>query len=197
MSGKNKKAKNGLDPTVIVAFITVTGTILVALLNYDPIKTWWNARLNPTPTSSFIETFPPPPPELSTGETISIASPISIESATPFLTDTPLATQSLDVGEMIAQLTYNYAIGNIPLTITFNAQSSYVSYKNGTIDNCKFKNVCSYSWDVRQGGTPIYGPESGGSVFSYTFAKKGDYTIVVYVCRGTICNFAAASITAK
>lgn len=197
MSGKNKKAKNGLDPAVIVAFITVTGTLLVALLNYEPLKIWWNARLNPTPTSSFIETFTPSPPELPTEATSSIVPPIFVESVTPFLTDTPVATQPLDIGEMIAQLSYNYAIGNTPLTVTFNAQSSYVSYQNGTIDNCEFKNVCSYSWDVRQGSTPIYGPESGGSVFSYTFGKKGNYTVVVYVCRGAICNFAAASITAK
>ncbi len=197
MSGKNKRTKGGLDPTVIVAAITVTGTLLVALLNYDPFKVWWNARLNPTPTLSFSETFTPPPPEMPTEATSIITSPISVESTTSFLTDTPVASQLLDTGEMVAQLTYNYAIGNAPLTVTFNAKTSYISYQDGTIDNCEFKNVCSYSWDVRQGSTPIYGPESGGNVFSYTFGKKGDYTVVVYVCRGTICNFAAANISAK
>lgn len=98
---------------------------------------------------------------------------------------------------MIAQLAYNYASGPAPLTVTFNAKTSYVLYPDGTIENCEFKNVCQYSWDVRKDGALIHGPELGGSLFSYTFAKKGNYTVVVYVCRGKICHFASAAITVR
>ncbi len=196
MPGKKKKSGQGVDPTVLAAIITVIGTLLVTLVTYKPIEAWWSSRLNPTPMISIGATFTPITSETPTKILIDTPTQFFTETPTPLLTDVS-PTQLINLGKMNAQLVYNYATVNAPLSVTFNAHSSYLSYQDGTIETCEFSNVCSYSWDVRQGSTPIYGPESGGSVFSYTFTKKGDYTVVVYVCRGEICNFAAASITAK
>lgn len=197
MSGKNRRNRKGLDPTIIVAVIGLISTVTVTLLNLPAIQNWWNNKLN-APSVSATSTSMVEPPAAFPSET---HTELPVTGLAPFPTDTPFPsetpTQLTNTGKMTAQLTYNYATGNAPLVVTFNAHSSYLSYQDGAIETCEFSNVCNYSWDVRQGSTPIYGPESGGGIFSYTFAKKGDYTVVVYVCRGGICNFAAVSITAK
>ena len=110
-------------------------------------------------------------------------------------TFTPTSTQPPSPSVMTAQIVSNYSEGKIPLAVTFNASSSFVTYPDGSVETCEFANVCTYTWDVREknGGT-IHGPEVGGGKFSYTFTKKGEYTVVVYVCRGQACNFAAASV---
>lgn len=188
MPGKRNKNKKGLDPTVWVAIVTLIGTIVVALLNYKPIEAWWNARLNATNTPALAVETVESPTSSPPAETLVIEPTI-------IFTETP--TLIAAIGKMNAQLVYNYATGNPPLNVTFNAHSSYLSFPDGTIQDCVFKNVCSYTWDVRQGSTPIYGPETGGGMFSYTFQKSGDYTVVVYVCRGGICNFTAANVNVR
>lgn len=194
MPGKNRR--KGLDPTIVVALIGLVGTITVTLLNLQAIQTWWDNRLNatavPVTPTGIVDTSNPISSE--TPIEIPVIDPAPLITETSFPSETPTL---ISLATMNAGLVYNYATGKVPLQVTFNAHSSYLSYQDGTIETCDFSNVCSYSWEVRQGSTPIYGPESGGSVFSYTFGKKGNYTVVVYVCRGAICNFAAASITAK
>lgn len=177
MPEKKSKNRKGLDPTVWVAIVTLIGTISVALLSYEPIEAWWNTRLNATATISppAIEAVESPtllPSETPTEILTIEPSLIFTETSTPLPTDTPTATQIATIGEMNAQLVYNYVSRKPPLTVTFNAHSSYLSHSDGTVQDCLFKNVCSYTWDVRQGSTPIYGPEASGGVFSYTFQKK-------------------------
>jgi hypothetical protein len=196
MSGRKKR--KGLDKSVMVAMLGLIGTLLVALLGMPFIQNWWDNQVNaintPIPTTEIIQIVP--------SETLTIVS-----NFTPSLTltDTPFTPPTLPptfsptpaAGVMTAQITYNYSNGKAPLHVTFKAFSSFVTYPDGGVETCEFKNVCAYTWDVRKDGAVILGPVSGGGEFSYTFSKGGDYTVVVYVCRGEACNFSAASVTVK
>jgi hypothetical protein len=193
-------AKPGIDSGVWIAIIGLIGTITVALIAFPPIQTWWNNRLNPTPTPIFFatETFTPSAIEIPifTLEITSTASPT--ETIQPTSTETPTLTLSTQV--MMAQLTTNASEGKVPFTVNFNAKSSYVDVQGGDDLFCTFENVCTYTWSVRLDGNNVYGPTLGGSAFSYTFSSKGSYIVVVNVCRGKtqdICNFAFANFTAK
>lgn len=201
MPDKKKTQKQKIDPTVIVAVIGLIGTILTLMLTFEPLKHWWETRLNPPAASTPIpisETVEIAPSETSASMPSVVPAPAFTETFTPPATLPPTLTQPPGPGAMTAQIASNYSEIKPLLAVTFNAASSFVAYPDGSVETCEFAHVCAYTWDVRErnGGT-IYGPEVGGSKFSYTFAKKGEYTVVAYVCRGQACNFAAASVTVR
>jgi len=192
------------DPTVKVAKITqvgvVVGLIITALIA-PIVVTIANKVINADPTST---------PTFTSTTTVEMLFS-STETQTPVLNITPVATvvqgtfpppttntPDSPIAEIMnVQLNFSSSSGKAPLTVNFNAKGSYVSRSDGTILTCAEKNVCSYTWDVRAGSTSISEPVSGDGVFSYTFRKKGGYLVVVYVCRGAVCSFSAASISVK
>lgn len=196
MPGKNRRNRKGLDPTIVVALIGLVGTITVTLLNLQAIQTWWDNRLNatavPVMPTGIVDTSNPISSETPTE--IPVIDPAPLITETSFPSETPTL---ISLATMNAGLVYNYATGKPPLQVTFNAHSSYLSFPDGTTETCEFSNVCSYTWEVRQGSTPIYGPATSEGKFAYTFQNSGEYTVVVTVCRGSICNYAAAGINVR
>lgn len=192
------------DPTVKVAKITQVGvvvgliiTALVAPIVVTIANKVINADPTPTPTFKSITTAEIPFSSIETQTPVLNITPMDtvVQGTFPApITNTP---DSLVAEIMNVQLNFSSSSGKAPLTVNFNAKSSYVSRSDGTILTCAEKNVCSYTWDVRAGNTSISGPISGDGVFSYTFQKKGGYLVVVYVCRGVVCNFSTASISVK
>lgn len=192
-------ARINRSTTITVALFTLIGGIATAILA-SPFLLEYYRQYFPTPTpslASFItETITTPPTDIFT-LTPGILTPTFTETLPPSPTDLPTAAPQTAPETMTAQLTFSSSAGNAPLMVNFNARNSYVTRANLPTLTCIEKNVCSYTWSVRLGGTTIYGPSLGDSAFSYTFQKKGEYVVVVYVCRGDTCNFAAASISVK
>lgn len=194
---KNKRREN---PNAVIWAAVITGivTIIGTILGFQPLIDKIDSLLNPTPTISAM----PAPSETPT------PSRIDSPTETPVLTiatpaadtpsETPIPTQPQGNGTMIAQITTNAYDGRAPLRVTFRAGSSYVTFSNGQVETCEYAHVCSYTWDVREkNGKTIHGPVTGGSEFSYEFSKKGEFIVVVYVCRGQACNYTSASITTR
>lgn len=113
----------------------------------------------------------------------------------PTATDTPNA--GLPTG-MDVQLSADITGGKAPLNVHFDARSSFFRDAQGDIFNCA---VCNYTWYVYNSDfTVINDPKrSNNGTFSFKFGK-GDYRVVVKVCRGqgeTDCGYGAEDISAK
>ena len=205
---KNTPARD--DTTVKVAKINQTGVVigLVITAIIAPVALLIaNKMINPTPTVTplphIVETLTESPGEdnpLLT-PTTSTDEPAATYVATlsPVVTDTSIAfTPTPSTGVMIAQINTNAYEGRAPLRVTFRADASYVTFPDGSVETCKYAHVCSFTWDVREkNGATIHGPELGGSEFSYEFSRRGEFIVVVYVCRGQACSFTSVSITTR
>ena len=192
----SKTEKN--NASIWVAIITGVVSITLGILGFPPLVTYLNAQWNNTPTPQPTEAIFLVPSETPVFSILTIATPQETNIVTPTITTTPTSTFEPISGVMNAQISYNYSTGNAPLNVSFNAHASYVSYPDGQKVECQFENVCTYTWDVRtKEGKTISSPTGGPAEFSYTFSKKGEYMVVVYVCRGDVCNFSAANIVVK
>ena len=196
----NQKTQEKSSAPLWAAVITALATIIVALLSFPPLIARLNTIWNPTPTI---------PVTAALTETLSVAKGIS-PSETENLADTASTTDTSTIpppptftpipstGVMIAQITTNAYEGRAPLRVTFRADSSHVTFPDGSVETCKYAHVCSYTWDVReQNGPIIHGPVTGGSEFSYEFSKRGVFMVVVYVCRGQACGFTSVTVTTR
>jgi hypothetical protein len=190
-------AQINLAVAIITGLITLAGVIVTALLApiaLEIVRHRLSATATPAPIA--VETIAPIPASFAT-DSSDLLLPIFTETIPPSPANPPTPTPQAAAETMTAQLTFSSSAGNAPLLVNFNARNSYLTRANQPTLTCIEKNVCSYTWSVRMGGTTIYGPSLGDSAFSYTFQKKGEYTVVVTVCRGDACNFAAASISVK
>lgn len=195
---QGKKKQISIHPTVWVAIITLVGTIAVALFNFSPFVDWINNKLGLTPTAIiyFTETSTPFAIETFVTTIQDTPSP-TIETPSTITLESILPTEIKKSEIMMPQLIFSSSGGKAPLTVNFNASNSFVDVQGGEDLLCNFENVCKYTWSVRTGSTYLHEPTLGGSKFSYTFGKRGEYIVVVYVCRGEACNAAAAIITVK
>lgn len=204
---KNTPARE--EATVQVAKITQTGVVIglvitaivapIALLIANKIIDTTQTA-TPSTYGTGTLTLPPVEGDTPTMETIPVDDPTATSVAAPSLvmTETPTLTPIPLTGVMIAQIKANYLEGKAPLRATFRAGSSYLSFPDGSTETCEYANVCSYTWDVREkNGATIHGPELGGSEFSYEFSRRGEFIVVVYVCRGQACSFTSVSITTR
>lgn len=185
------------DTAIAVAIIGLIGTIIVGFMSFSPLVNWLNAKLTPSPTPSAVGTIPPP--VLDTPTEIPTISTILNSTDTPItFTNTP-ATPTLESQNefMTVLLTASANEGRAPLTVNFNARNSFITFSDHSTSTCINQNVCSFGWDVRLDGITITGMIQGEGVFSYRFEKRGDYLVVVNVCRGDTCNYSAASVKVK
>ena len=127
--------------------------------------------------------------------------PCGTEETTPLIpiTNDPTAapTVGLPTG-MDVQLVADITSGKAPLNVHFDARNSFFRDAQGDIFNC---GVCNYTWYVYNSDfTVINDPKrSSNGTFSFKFGK-GDYRVVVKVCRGqgeTDCAYGAEEISAK
>lgn len=193
-----KVAKINMLVAIVTGLLTLAGVIVTALLAplaIEIVRHLLTSTSTPVPIAT--EFVMPPPTEAVIDEPNVFILPTLTLTLPTSRVDVSTVTPQAVTETMTVQLTFSSSAGKAPLMVNFNAKNSYLSRTDGTTLSCIEKNVCSYSWDVRLGSTSIYGPKLGDSAFSYTFQKKGEYVVVVYVCRGEACNYSAASISVK
>lgn len=201
MSKKNKKNshQSGIDSGVLIAIIGLISAIVLALINYPPFQKWWDTKLNPTATSI------PPATEIIIIEISETPTLMAGFTSTPAIIETPtvnlintVTLTPITQQVMHAKLSTNAYDGKAPLVATFNAYDSFVEIVGGEDLYCTNHNACQYTWDVRLNGKTIFGPTSGEGTFTYRFENRGEYTVVVNVCRGKgsgqICGYSAVVI---
>jgi hypothetical protein len=212
VSEKNKSTESGnsnsqKESTIEIARINRTTTIIVALFTLisacvtaffaSPfLLEIYKDTFEDTPTPTLpVETFLPFPIPTDATPYIEI-SKTDIPTVTAEITQ-EISVTSTPSAMMIPQLRFSASEGKAPLSVNFNAEGSFVDVKGGADLLCNFENVCQYTWSVRLGSTMMYEPTLGGSKFSYTFQKKGEYVVVLTVCRGEACESTAVVITVR
>ena len=186
---KEKSAKQKkIDATIIVALIGAITTIIVALISRPPSS----------PTATPVSPSPLPPTNTTQPETVTpsptfaetlIPTSEPSETFTPTITFTlipPTSTLTpipgLPTGMQVIVVA-NPPSGKKPLKVTIDARDSFLRAANGDIFECKH-GACSYTWYLTiPGGQSVKQPEKDGYI-NFTFEKKGNYYINVYVCHG-------------
>ena len=178
--------KTNKDNSKIQLWIAVVGglvTIIVALFNFPPFQRLFEPVLSPTvvPTVASISTLTSTVTVTFT-ETPSLPLPTETFTPVPALatdTATLIPTASLPTG-MQVKFSASLSTGRAPLKVKFDARDSFFIDTAGNIFPC---GACTYSWQVREGSTNLYGPEKGNGNFEFTFGKRGTFYVSVYVCR--------------
>jgi hypothetical protein len=191
-------------PSVRVAWITQFGTITVSvlaciatvlgtILAFPPVLKYFQDT--PTPTMLPLLTLTSIPPFLSNDPPNMTATPFFIPNAGSPV-PLPPSTES-PAQKMIAFLNANATYGKAPLQVNMNAQNSYVQLANGSILPCGQFHLCDYVWTVYRDGKSVGKPVVGDGVYDYTFTRKGEYFVTVYVCRGSVCEDDGITIEVK
>lgn len=178
MATENKNptsSNNKIDPTVLVALITLVGTIVGLLLAFPPFQRAFDPKATATTE-----------PTLATVT----AEPIATETYTPVLIETftlvpateiPSVTSEpeLPIGMQVS-LVANQTRGKIPLKVRLNTKDSFFRDPSGAVFPC---GACNYTWQVRTGGNILFGPQKGEATFEYTFRDRGTYFVTIIICR--------------
>ncbi|GEM_PF-2247192 len=188
-------AKINRNATIIVGLLTTIGVCITAILASPFLLQVYQDFFSSSPAPTLISNSTPQP-FLTDTPIASTATYTFTPSASPAPTEEVLPTPTLSA-EMILQFQFSAAEGKAPLKVNFSAEGSFVDVKGGEDLFCTFKNVCQYTWSIRQGSAMIYEPTLGDSKFSYTFQKKGEYVVAVSVCRGDFCASTAVVITVR
>lgn len=189
---------NWSNPTIIVAVIGAIATITVGLLN-SPLIT---DRPDQTDTPTATETIPPTDAATATEDFTSTPIVIVVTStevpptASPTFTITPTATDTATASftpepktdQMTAILQSSLDGGKSPLSINFDARTSYVKFADGSTMPCGTTSFCSYAFTVYRDSKYYDKADNNTGVLSYTFGAKGKYSVTVYVCRGKACS---------
>ena len=188
-----------LETPVLIALITAIVSIIVALLGFPPIIRYFTPEptLTPSPTFTPTSTFSPTP--LSSDTLTPFATNIFAPSASLSLTDTPspiiIPTDTPSSSRISVSLVADSVSGKSPLSVKFDARSSYLLTPDGERHPCQ-TGACHYTWKVYFQGQQLGRPDtdSGGS-FRYTFKDKGMYIVAVQICWGKDRLYCAESST--
>ena len=168
--------------TIIVALLTLVGTILGLLFNFEPFQ-----KLFDTPATPTIQAIPSLT-NTSSAPVVPIPSPTFTQILPiPYTAATATSSPS-SAGVMYVILTANQTSGRQPLDVRFDARDSYYVAADGTSLDC---GACEYYWQIRKDGVFIFGPEKTSGTLEYKFGSRGTYYVSVYVCRSgseTECN---------
>jgi hypothetical protein len=182
------------------ALITAIATITVALLSSPVIIKWLELRQTPSPTIAPSASSIPATQIINPVDPIMTSTPDVIHAPTFVLaTNPPVFTPTLSnlAPGMRVIITATRTSGKAPLNVNFNAGDSYLLTDDGKIVKC---GACSFTWSIRLGSKFIYGPEKKDASFSFTFAKKGSYFVIVKVCRNSeneACQTSGITIAAN
>jgi len=203
--GKPKKTKKP-DVAIIVAVISVIGTIVAALLNSPLLQKWTTLTPTSFPTMSMT------PVEILTATEYLTATPLIVIvtstelpitpptlTFTPTLEDTAAVSPSPESGisKMTALLQATTLEGRAPLMVNFDARTSYVQFSMGNIVPCGNNNFCSYVFAIYRDSKFVERISNNEGMLSYTFGGKGKYFVTVYTCRGEACNDDGVTINVK
>jgi hypothetical protein len=74
--------------------------------------------------------------------------------------------------------------GKSPLTVKFDARSSYLLTPDGNRHPCQ-TGACHYTWKAYLRGQRPGRPDTdSGGTFHHTFSDKGSYIVTVQICWG-------------
>lgn len=194
-----KIAKINLLGVIITGILTLVGLIVTALLAPIALEYFRHAiNTVPTPIEENTAIFTPLPSESPAATLAFPSTPSMTETFTPPPTDIPTTTIKFESETMTVMLNSSTNSGKIPLQVNFNAKDSFVTFTNGTTSSCvNNPNACTFTWTISREGKVIYGPEQGNAGFSFNFQKRGNHTVVVYICRGNACSFGVATVEVK
>jgi hypothetical protein len=185
---------------VLVAVIGCFSTVIVSLLNSPVASNLFPAKSTPTFTQVMLSDTPTLVGILISDTPTNTELPPVTFTDTPPAVDTPLPSASSDSAllqqpteealgsKMIVVLTSSLDEGKSPLPVNFIAKNSYVLFADGSVASCSTANFCTFTWAVYRDLKQVVAPFKGKSSFSYTLSGKGQYSVTVYVCRGTVCE---------
>jgi len=121
--------------------------------------------------------------------------PTSTNTLRPTFTNTPRPTAILTPAptKLVAFVTFNSTNKSAPVTINFNAENSYLEYKDGSQKKC-YKLGCEYKWAFPDGVGYDF---PSASIMPFRFTRSGTFKGYVTVCWQGICGDAVFSITIK
>lgn len=203
---KKKTTKRKLNTPIIVALIGAVSVIVAAWLG-SPII----GRLFPTPAPSstptptvYVSETPTLPQATLESET-PILPQAPLESVTPtfVFTDIPLPTFTASPPpdeaeeEMTVVFFGNPLDGKVPLRVNFNARESFVTFPDGSTIACGTTRLCDYTFKVVLNGTTVATDSNTDGLYSYKFGKKGQYIVMVTVCRDETCGGSRVTVNVR
>lgn len=200
-TGESGPRKSKTDPAVMVAIVSALATIMVTILGLPPLITYIDSRLNPTPTyTSIVLTVTSTNPSSETPTIISeltltpIVTEVVVSSTPPIVTEPPTPAPA---GVMIAELFASANTVRQGQHINFNARNSFVTFADGSVYNCVNYRFCSFGWYIYHTESATRTSTTTDGILSYTFEKRGNYTVTVYVCRSDICGYASTYVLVR
>lgn len=185
----NKDKARKVEATVWVAVISGIFTVIVTLLNSPTFVAYFAPKptLTSLPTFTLTSIFSPTP--LSSDTLVPFATNTFAPSASPSLTDTPtpiiiLPTETPPTSRILVGLSADSVSGKSPLTVKFDARSSYLLTPDGERHPCQ-TGACHYTWKAYLRGQQAGRSDTdSGGTFHHTFRDKGSYIVTVQVCWG-------------
>lgn len=175
---------------LFLGFITAITPIVVAWLSYQanlpkptpvPVNTL-------APVSSLTPLFTEMPATFTETPSATIDPTVTtFPSSTNTATATAVPTETITLlpqPKLIVLLQANKTSGRAPLAVKLDARESYLTDYDGQRYVCR-NGTCHYIWKVYANGQQIGKSATGsGGTFDYRFARKGIYTVTVWICRG-------------
>lgn len=171
------------DATIIVAIIGILGTLATVIFAFPPFIRWVDSVWFPSPTSTVTIAVP----AAAATETL---LPPATDNGTPFAfpVETSIPTFTPIPPRMVVVTWANKYAGDVPLTVKFSAEDSYMEFSDGSRAYCT-PSTCTFVWsvfNVTLNGV-VATPQSWRESFTYTFYKEGLYYVKVTVCQGGVC----------
>lgn len=148
-----------------------------------------NLPLTITPTAAFptlqvetpatMATVTATEPSPAPSETSPLPSP-GLESVVP----SPVPPTD----RMVAVLQSNRIEGKAPFEARFDGRASYVYFADGRLLKCSEAFFCTYTFNVYLNDKYVTSAFNKTGVWEYTFGKKGEYKIGLYVCWDYLCG---------
>lgn len=201
---KKKTTKRKPNTQIIVAVIGAVSIIVAAWLGSPIIERLFPTNAPSSTPTIFVSETPTLPLATLESET-PILPQATLESDTPtfVFTDTPLPTITVspppDVAEeqMTVVFFANPLDGKAPLRVNFNARESFVTLPDGNIIACGATRLCDYTFTVLSGGNVVKTDGNTDGLYSYKFEKRGQYVVMVTVCRDQTCGGSRVTVTVR
>lgn len=89
---------------------------------------------------------------------------------------------------MVAILQSNRIEAKAPFEARFDGRASYVHFADGRLLQCSQVFSCTYTFNVYLNDKYVTSAFNKTGVWKYTFGKKGEYKIGLYVCWDSLCG---------
>jgi len=166
---------------------------LIGLIKVLPWENWF--PIIPTPTAAVTVTA------TATFTSYPAATPTNTATSTifPTLVNTASASPSPEpeTDEMYARLEANLLEGKAPLRVNLDARASFVQFTDGSVAECGNSHFCSFTFTIIPDSRSAETFQKNEGRLSYTFSRKGEYIVAVYVCRGNACDDDSVAISIR